>query len=181
MELKFSIETDELYGEDGIDFEDILTNALQKEVVKKCKEGLATDKFQKFSTLVADTILSGIKLKMENFLSEDIALTDGWGKPTFVGSIEDLMKKRFDEILLRPVDSSGKTLQGCTSPEQTWIEWKLKNNFEANLTRHIERAERNLEASIHSQVTAKITEIKDTALKQQVDAAFTSILLQDKK
>ncbi len=37
MELKFSIDTDDLYGEDGIDFESILTDSLRRKVIKNCR------------------------------------------------------------------------------------------------------------------------------------------------
>ena len=103
----------ELYGSEGISFESLLGDSLKREIVQNCKESLASEKFKEFSELVSNTIMADVKLRMENFLSEDIALTEGWGKPVFVGSIEDLIKKRFDDVLLRNVDSSGKTIQGC--------------------------------------------------------------------
>ena len=178
MELNFSIETDDLYGENGNDFESLFTDSLQKQIIKNCKDGLASEKFNEFAKLTSDIIIAGIKLKMENFLSEEIALTEGWGKPTFVGSIEDLMKKRFDEVLLRPVDSSGKTLHGCTTSNNpnTWIEWMLDKQVKEKISGLIENAARVIEKAITKEVNDKIIKIKDDALKRQVDEAFTTIL-----
>lgn len=177
MKLNFTVDMDDLYGEDGIDFESIITSALEKKITESCKNGLASEKFNEFAKLTSDTIIAGTKLKMENFLSEEIALTEGWGKPTFVGSIEDLMKKRFDDTLLRPVDSSGKALQGCTtSDSDTWIEWMLKSHVRDTINSYVKTATSKIEQMISKEINAKITEIKDESLKRQVDDAFTSIL-----
>ncbi len=174
MELKFTVDTEDFYE---MDFESVFTGAIKKEVIKICSADLASDKFEQFTQLISDTIVSGIKLKMENFLSEEIALTGEWGKPTFVGSIEDLMKKRFDEVLLRPVDSAGKTLRGCaTSSSKTWIEWKITEDLNKDLTRYMEKAESDIRQAMTATINEKIIEIKDKALKQQVDLAFASML-----
>ena len=178
MELKFTIDTDELYGEDGVDFEHLMSDSLRREIIKNCKDGLASDKFKEFADLASGTIISDIKLKMENFLSEEIAITEGWGKPTFVGSIEDLIKQRFDDVILRVVDSSGKTLQGCTSSGKKWIEWVIEEKLDDHLTKEIKNAAVNIEKWISGYVNKKLIEIKDDALKKQVDDAFTSILKQ---
>ena len=175
-ELKFTIDTDDLYGEDGYNFEELLTDSLQKEVIKNCQSNITSDKFKEFARLTSDTIVAGIKLRMETFLSEDIVLADRWGKPEFIGSIEDLIKSRFDGIILRPVDSDGKTLQGCTSSGMTWIEWRIKDSLNDSLKSHIKTATRSLERTLKKLVDDKLTAIKDEGLKKQVDDAFISIL-----
>jgi len=176
MELKLIIDTKDMYGEDGIGFEALLADSFKRAIINDCKTGLAAEKFKEFSKLVSDTIIADIKLKMENFLSEEIALTGEWGKTTFVGSIEDLIKKRFDDILLRPVDSSGKTLQGCVSSGNSWIEWKLGKSLESNITDAVDKASKEILNSVSQTVTQKIIEIKDGAIKKQVDEAFAGMI-----
>ena len=178
MELKFSVDTDELYKE-GISFETLLTDSLKKEIIKNCSLNLASDKFKEFARLASNTIIVGVKLKLENFLSEEITLVDRWGKKTFVGSIEDLIKKRFDETLLRPVDSSGKTLQGCTLSGKTWIEWRLEKSLNEDVTSYIKDSERKIEYTIKNLVGEKLTELKDNAIKKQVNTVFKSILQKE--
>ena len=169
MELKFTIDTDDLYRED-VNFESLLTDSLRQEVIKNYKTDLASDKFKEFAKLVSDTIVVGVKLKMENFLSEEIALVDRWGKKIFVGSIEDLMKKRFDDILLRPVDSNGKTIQGCTtSGNPSWIEWKIENFLENRARGLLDEASQKLSEVMKVSVSKKMTAIKDELLKTQVE------------
>ena len=176
MELKFTIDTDDLYDEESTNFETILTDSLRRAVVKDCKDRLATDKFKEFSDLTSEAIIAAIKLKMSNFLSEDIALTDKWGKAQFVGSIEDLIKSRFDDVLLRPVDRQGKTNQGCTTSGNTWIEWKIQDALEERFKYHFKTATTQLERYVEKLVEKKIIEIKDKAIKAEVDSAFSSML-----
>lgn len=177
MELKFTIDTDDIY-EDEKGFEYLLTDSLRREVIKNCKNGLATDEFKKFATLASDTIIAGVKLKMENFLAEEIAITERWGEKTFVGSIEDLIKKRFDDVLLRSVDDRGETIKGCTTKGKTWVEWRIGDILDKQVDNIIKRAADNIERTVRSSVKDTITKLKDGAIKKQVDDAFVKILNQ---
>ena len=176
MILQFSVDTDEMYGEDGIDFESLLSDSFRKELVANCKDKIASEQFKTFSKLTENTIIADIKLRMENFLSEEIALTGDWGKKTFVGSIEDLIKQRFDDILLRPVDNGGQTLNGCTSSERTWVEWRIEKQLKEGFDRVIKDAASTVLSDVKKIVNSKLIEIKDNALKQEVDDAFMKIL-----
>ena len=176
MELKFTLNTDDLYGEDGIDFESLLADSLKRAIIKDAKAEVASAKFKEFSQLASDSLVAEIKVRLSNFLSEEISITEQWGKPTFVGSIEDLIKKRFDDVLLRPVDTNGKTLQGCTSSGKTWIEWEISNKLEDTLKAHIKNAQDSIRKLVSDSVSAKIIEIKNSAIKAQVDDAFAKFL-----
>lgn len=180
MKLNFSVNTDDL-REEEIDFEALFTDSLRKEIIKNCSSHFTSDKFKEFARLTSNTIIAGIKLKLENFLSEEIVLVDAWGKKTFIGSVEDLIKKRFDEILLRPVDRDGETLQGCTSSGKTWIEWRLGMVLNKRVTQYVEKAESRIERLVKEQVGEKLSALRDNAVKKQVDAVFTSILQERKE
>jgi hypothetical protein len=176
MKLKFEIDTDELYGENGIDFEGLLSDSLRRSIVKDCKDTVASNQFKEFARLTSETIISGIKLRMEKFLSEEIAISDGWGKPTFVGTVEDLIKLRFDDILLRTVNSNGETIKGCTTSGQTWLEWKIGQTLNNKVETDIKYARNNIEKFITQAVNSKINDLKNDAIKQEVDSVFASIL-----
>lgn len=175
MELNFTVNTDEIY-EREIDFESLLTDALTRSIVKKCKKDVAGDEFKKFSTLASDVVIADIKLRMENFLSEEITLTERYGEKTFVGSIEDLIKKRFDDVILRPVDGSGNTIQGCTSSGKTWIEWSIQEKLGKTLSNAIDTASSHIKRVVQNHVDKKLVEIKNSAIEDQVNTVFTSIL-----
>ena len=170
MELTFTIDTSDL------DFESLLTDSFRREIINNSKKDIASEKFKEFSRLVSDTIVAETKLKLENFLSEEIVLTGRYGETDFVGSIEDLIRKRFDDILLRPVDNSGKTLQGCTSCSKTWIEWSIERELRDTSTSQIKTATDNIEKWIEKMVSDKLIEIKNGAIKEQIDNVFTTIL-----
>jgi hypothetical protein len=175
MELKFTIDTDDIYERDT-DFEHLLTESLSREIIKNANGKFASEKFKEFATLTSDTIVAETKLKMMNFLSEEIVLTERYGEKSFVGSVEDLLKLRFDDILLRPVDSSGKTLQGCTSSGKTWIEWEIERRLQDSLKRIVDNASKEIERKVTQAVNGTLIEFKDKAIKDQVDNTFASIL-----
>lgn len=174
MKLKFSVDTEDL--EEEMDFDTLFTDSLRKEIINGAKANLGSEKFKEFAKLASDNIVTGIKLKLEHFLSEEIALVDQWGKKFFVGSVEDLIKKRFDDILLRPVDSAGRTLTGCALSKQTWIEWKLERALTEEVAQQIKVAEKEIKYLVKEQVKERLIVFKDGAVKEQVDAVFTSVL-----
>jgi len=182
MKLTFTVDTLEMFDEENgegflvKDFSELLTDGLKRSIIAESKNKIASDKFSEFQKLVSDTIVSDIKLRMQNFLNEEIVLTEDWGKTKFVGSVEDLIKLRFDDTLLRPVDSSGKKLQGCTSSGKTWIEWMIEKQINDGVKDIINSAQRTILSEVKKAVEHKIVEIKDRAIKEQVDAAFVSIL-----
>jgi len=179
MELTFKVDVSELYDDEtGNGFQSLFSQSLTEAVVEKAKAKIHSDDFKKFAQVASDSIVADIKLRMENFLSEEIALTGRYGEKEFVGTIEDLIKKRFDDVLLRPVNSSGKTLEGCTTSGQSWIEWAIEEKLENFVKKQIESASRNLTDTIKKEVSAKLVQIKDSAIKEQVDSAFVSILNQ---
>ena len=183
MKLNFTIDTDDLLNDgDGYQksFEDLLTENLRREIVANAKDELAKEQFHKFSELASNALIAEIKLRLQNFLSEEIALTDQWGKKTFVGSVDDLIKQRFDDVILRPVDSSGQTLQGCTSVSHTWIEWQITKNLEETRKRIMKDATDHISRIINENVKAMLIEIKEEGIKDRVKTAFVNLLQNEK-
>ena len=177
MELTFKVNTDDMFNcDEGIPFEDLFTDALKKELVAKVSTDLGKEHFRTFSQLTADATISTIKARMENFLNEDIALTDTWGKPIFIGSMEDLIKSRFDNILLRPVDSRGETLQACSSGKTTWIEWKINQKIDSEINNAIEKATSKLKTTIKNTINEKLKELTENTIKDKVSNVFSNIM-----
>lgn len=178
MAINIEIDPNEFFDYDR-DFSlgEFITQEFRKQVVKDASEKLKADEFKKFSSETSAAVIGSIKDRLTDFLAEDIVLGDSWGKPKFVGSIDDLIKKRFDEILLRPVNSRGETLEGCTTNGgETWIEWMLGRRLEERINTITKRAEEKIHDAVYEAVNDKITEIKDGAIKKQVDSTFASIL-----
>ena len=176
MELKFTIDTEELYGEDGIQIEDIVLMELKKTILNDARNEIKAERFNEFADAVKDEIIAGVKRKMVTFLTEEIVLTDKWGKKTFIGSVDDLIKKRFDDVLLRPVDNRGETLQGCTTSSQTWIEWSIEHTLKGWVEVKIKDAKLTLEKTITSHVSSELNRIMAEDIKGKVTDAFHAIL-----
>lgn len=180
MELKFTVETEDFYaGEDGPSFDNILKKSLCDAAIEKAKKTLATEQFSKISDLVSNAIVSDIKLRIGNFLENDITLTDRWGKPTFVGSVEDLLKTKIDDLLLRKVNSKGETLSGCTTQDApTWLEWRIQKDCDDRIKLLIDQASSKIMASISKSITDQITEIANRGVKEKVGQAISNLLQQ---
>ena len=174
MKLKFTVDTEDV--DEDYNFDDLFSDALRREVMASAKQSIATEEFKRLANLINDSVVADVKLRMQNFLSEEIVLTGRYGEKNFVGSIEDLIKMRFDDVLLRPVDSSGKRLHGCTSASMTWVEWMLKEHVDKTISDAIIHAKKILENEIGVAVKKQLEEITESAIKEKVTDAFSKIL-----
>ncbi|MFH1952534.1 MAG: hypothetical protein ABIL06_13055 [Pseudomonadota bacterium] len=177
MKFKFSVDTEEI--DEDYNFDRLLTDAMLQEIKANVRSQILGDRFKEFAQIVSDTIVNDTKKLMQSFLKEEIVLTERWGETSFVGSVEDLLKRRFDDVILRPVDGSGKTVVGCTSKDaQTWIEWKIKWRLEEFIQKDIDKASRDIQQWVTKLVNDKLIKIKDDAIEDQVNGAFLKILKQ---
>ena len=127
--LKFEVNTDEIfddYEEGGPKFEDLFKMALTKEVRDMAVKSASSLRVKELLEVLKGEIEQAVEIKMSNLVNEEVAFTDQWGKPKFIGTVEDYIKKQIDEKLFRNVDPQGKTITGCSSNEQTWVEWKIE-------------------------------------------------------
>ena len=180
MELKITIDTEDIVGDNyGSNFDELLSDSLKQAIFEDAQGRLATNKFKEFSELTAVGLINEIKLKLTNFLDEEIVLNDQWGKPTFIGSIEDLLKLKIDNVMLRPVNSSGKTIEGChTDGQQTWIEWKIEQLMTDRLAVHLKAAQRQIEQTIDRSVKKRFSDYTDDTIKNKVGDAFSAIITE---
>ena len=134
--LKFEIDTNDIFqGEyDDIRFEDLVKDAFKAEIVKTVTEKVSIQPIKVLSEKITHNVECAVEKKLFNLINEEIAMTDRWGKPEFVGTVEDYIKKQIDEKLMAPVNTNGKKLTGsCTSDETTWIEWAVKDEIRRQL------------------------------------------------
>jgi len=178
MELKFTVETDDFYaGEDGPSFDNILKKSLCDAAIEKAKKTLASEQFSKISDIVQNAIVSDIKLRIASFLEDDITLTDRWGKPTFVGSVEDLLKTKIDDVLLRHVNGNGETMTGCSTKDApTWVEWMIQKECTDRMKSIIKDASETISKTITKEVSAKLLELADNEIKGKVAKTFSNLM-----
>lgn len=130
-----------------------------------------------FSASVQTAVSEEIERKLEAFLGEEISIRGEWGKPSFVGSIDDYLKKRFDDALLHQVDSCGRNITGCQHGQgQTYVEWLLGKKMEDRLKDEIARAEKTIVLEVKSEVQKQLEDIKTKAASELVAKALGKII-----
>lgn len=111
-----------------------------------------------FSGRVGEAVDQEISSQFQRLMGEELVLTDTWGKKAFYGSVEDYVKKSIDQRLLAPVDSQGKRIVGCSSSDQTWLEWYVKKNLESHIDSRIKE---HVVGSVNKLSAAMDKEIKE--------------------
>jgi hypothetical protein len=173
--LTFEFDVDD-YLEEEETFSDFLIRRMRKSVLSSVevttmnnmRDAIAAE----MNKLTVASVEKAVGEKLDSFMREEIAITDRWGKPNFIGTIEDLMKKSFDERLFYPVDSRGERASGCSTSNQNWVQWKLEKTVKEYLDGRIDDALRPIKSLIEKEVKARI----DEATKGHIVAAITDKL-----
>lgn len=175
--LKFEVDTDEIYSdyEDGVNFEDLIKQAMGHEVKVKMQSEFTGKAFEKVSKNIALECIWQVDKKLHALINEDIVMQDRWGKPEFIGSAEDYIKQQIDNKLLRPVDSKGKTLEGCAlgADNKTWINWKIEQE--------IQKTVNSIERTVTDKCNSFLETRLDFALKQFQETSLTKAITKKLK
>ena len=170
--LKFEIDTedmfqdyDEEFGYSGESFEQLFKSGLKSEITKKVTEDISKVQIDNIAEKIKTCVLDSVENKLTNLINEDVAISDRWGKPTFIGSVEDFIKKQIDEKMLSPVDSNGKILQGCTSNTKSWVEWKIEKQIEWQIDQIKNRADRFANDFLKNTLKKELEKFKTQTLK----------------
>jgi len=172
--LNVQIDTEEL-SLNNWDFNTSLKDGITEELKKEIINSVSRESIKTITDLAAIEVKTGVEHKLATLLNEDVAFTDKWGKKTFVGSVEDYIKKTIDEKMLHPVDSHGKELSGCTASDQTWIKWKIEYCIKVA----IGKLERTVQETAHSfmkeALTKELEQFKTRTLRTAIVEHLESI------
>lgn len=172
--LNITVDTDDI--DEDTSFESLFRHELSRKITEDLKKKFTEEEFSKFSKAVENTVESQVKAKMESFLSEDITITSEWGKKTFVGSIEDYIRHKYDSVILAPVDASGKMLNGCTSGAKTWVQWSIEQATSAGVKNLVEEAAGHIKKAVCQEVNKQLSDIMNRAIKDKVSASLQGFL-----
>lgn len=179
MQLNVTINLGDLWDEEK-SVADILTDELRRQVIISTAEKIGRNKLnemaEQMSDMVTDKISDLMRERVNSFMSEEIAISGRWGEKDFVGTIEDLMKKHFDETVFGPVDSNGKRLKGCTSSSMTYAEWAIKQSVKDATGRNLQYVKDSVEKEIIKQIKSELERHKTETIKQEVGIALNAIL-----
>ena len=183
--IKFEIDTDDIFEErdydgdiiDGNSFEDLVRSAIGKDLKEKFQKKFSGEAFDRVSKNIFLECAYQVDKKLRALVNEDIVIQDRWGKPKFLGTVEDYIKKTIDEKLLRPVNSNGKTLEGCSlgSDNETWIEWSVKDSIERRVDVTIKSYVNDAEYYAKKQIKQQVSEFKNKTLNKLITEKLQSV------
>jgi len=176
--LKLEINTDDIFSDydDSVTFEDLFTEAIRKEVTKAVFEKVAKVPVEEETEKIKIETESAIEKKLENLINEDLAFVNGWGKATFVGSIEDYIKQQIDERIMKTVDNEGRPTTGChRDGGQTWVQYIVKKEIDYKLKQIKEDADRIATRFCKEALKEEIEKFKTQTLKGLVIQQLESV------
>lgn len=170
--LKFEVDTNEMfkgYEEGGGSiFEDLFKDALTQEVKRFAIESASSRQVKELTDKLKGDVESAVEAKLKALINEDVAFTDKWGKPEFVGSVEDYIKRQIDEKLFKPVDSSGKTVTGCSANAISWIEWSVSKETEAYIRTISNRMSSKFDRFCNNELDSHLEKFKNETLSELI-------------
>ena len=131
--LKLEVDTDEICSDydRGVSFETLFSEGIRAEITRNVLAKLAKAPIETETEKIKTEVVQAIDNLLRNLINEELSFTDRWGKPTFVGTVEDYIKQQIDKRLLSPVGEDGRVLEGCrvSSPQPTWVQWVVKKEI----------------------------------------------------
>jgi len=184
--LKLEIDTDDIYQGDydhgSTSFEDLVKGAMRNEITKLVMEKISKEKVEEETDNIREEVEKSVKEKLNNLINEDLAFVNSWGKPTFVGSIEDYIKYQIDERLMKPVDDRGNFLNGCQlDGKKTWIQWAVKDKIDNEIKQIKEAASYQARAFCKDTLKEEMEKFKTQTLKGLVIQQLESVGILNKQ
>lgn len=181
--LKIEVNTDDIYGgdpEDGygaISFEALVKEAINDKVKQDIQKQFAGEAFKQVSKNISLECIYQIEKKLHNLINEDIVMQDRWGKPEFIGSVEDYIKQQIDKKLLKPVNSNGQELTGCSinANNETWIEYTVKKTINEKMKYTLSKVENEVEKYCKIKIDQVLNDFKNNTLNNVILERLNSL------
>lgn len=171
MEIKMTVDTDDIYSDydNGVSFEDLVKGEFRNEIKSYVFQRMSKTEIAQGTNQIQIECEDQIIDKMSNLVNEEISFTDQWGKPEFVGTVEDYIKKRIDEILLKPVDRNGKTTSSCSyGDDETWIKWHIRKSIKDQTEKIKRESQKYAKSFIENTLNQYLKDFTQNTLKGQI-------------
>lgn len=157
------------FDEDGEFIDNDLKIQVTEKVADLIYKKLENEMAINISKVVNEKLDLLISKTYNNFLNEDIILTDDYGDEKSRGKLKDIIKKRFDRFMTEEVDERGRASgYGCSLTRMEYfIETQLKNHTEKFTKDTIKRVTEELEKQLEKDLKNAIgdTIVKKIGLK----------------
>lgn len=173
MKATIEIDMDEI-KEEG--FEGAVTDALVRKLTATFGEKAESFVNDKIDKMIVDSVDAAIDKKLTGLLEEPVVISNRWGKKEFLGNVEDYIKKEIDDKLLKPVDSEGKKLNGCSSDNQTWLEWAVNKAIKEAMEKVLDSTKRESMSVFLNIAQAEMAKITDDATKAAISKVIGKVM-----
>ena len=175
MKLNITVEIDYMDEEGNLDetVKESIINGVCEKISRKCIANIEAKANEQISLSLstAKTLIENKAVAFaESWLKTDVSITDKWGKVVEKSSIEDLVKKSFDNTLLRHVDRQGNLCDGTRHESTRLIDWLTTTKMQEIVSKKLDDMSKHIDESIKKS-------INDT-LKKNVSDKFAEMILK---
>lgn len=173
--MKFNIEVDVDWLEEGGSVnEEVrgeIIHGVMRQINKETKEKISKamdESLREAQEQAAELINAQILKAVDDWLNNEVVVTDKFGEPKDSGTLKDIIKREWSDVLNRRVDADG-SFSGYGNKKYTVLEY-LTNR------RVTEVVEENLK-SFSSEVNRKIKEEINKGIKNNVSDMFAQMVV----
>jgi N-acetylglucosamine kinase-like BadF-type ATPase len=177
MKLSVEIELDWIEEDGSID-EEIkreLVQGVKNAIRKSCMADMETKSKAAFSEAVhraSEKIDAKAISFAEEWLNKGVYVTDKWGDVKDSGTISDMIKRSFDNLLERRVDANGKFTSDSYGSKFKLIEFLTKHKVEQEVAERLKGFQNDMDKKIDAAINAGIkSNVSDRFAQMVIGAA----------
>lgn len=165
MKLNIEVELEWIEEDGSLDdqVKDELIRGVKQSIGKSCLEKVEKQASTAVDKAIADAVLNAEKLIndrvikfVEDFLSKSVEVTDKWGDVVRSGTIEELVKERFDKALNTKVDSDGRPSSNGYGVSTTLHEFLIGKSVKDVVTKELSGYKSNIDKKIKEEINQGI-------------------------
>lgn len=173
--MKFNIEVEIDWIDTNGDIDSVIKNEISERVVHVVTEKIEKEMEQKAIATIEGKVDDVCNNLIESFLKRKITITDKWGEEVISDtSIEEILKKKFDEFWSADVDEHGRS-NGRYSTNKPRFEWAIDSQIE----KHAKEFAKVLTNDTANKIKANMTESLQKAIGAKLvgELGFDKLLL----
>jgi len=177
MKLNVTVEIDWIDEEGNLDDEvqGAITNGIIERISNKCIQKIEQKANEQINLSLGEAqklIEDKAMAFVENWLNNEVSVTDKWGDVVETCSISELIKKSFDNLLQKKVDKDGH-FNSSSYGNTRLIDWLTGQKVQSIVEEKLKDMSRTIDKSIEAAVRSGI--------KQNVSNKFAEMVVQTAK
>ncbi|WP_278383345.1 hypothetical protein [Alteromonas mediterranea] len=179
MKMNVEIEIDWLEEDSTIDqvMQEEITSAVVSRISTQCLNRVEERARKAIDDAISGAIVSATKLiedraiaHAEQWLTQEVAITDKWGDVVETGSIMDIIKQSYDNTLNKPVDAEGRFITPSSYSRGTpLINYLVSDKVKNAVSERVKDVSRQIDEAIKREI--------DTGIKENVASKFAEMVV----